>query len=204
MNDELDETSKSLAIKYTQLPLTAAASAAHQRAVGELRKLKPDALDTTVNFASLTACKGTADEWMAGERDAVQHLLHTFSILDVGQYPATFHGNGAQATIMKGETSLEVIAVMGASHEDCDKHVLNRLPTHRGQLVIVSRDEDNNPWDQRFTSIYDQVPDEPSTEAKFTQPTSAIIRVGYRYLLDAYRSAANEAELKGALDAKLS
>ena len=166
--------------------------------------LKAEALSNTVNFASLTAGKVTPDEWKAGEGRAVKHLLHTFSILDVAQYPATFHGNGAQATIMKGETSLEVIAVMGASHEDCDKHVLDCLPAHRGQLVVVSRDEDNNPWDQRFRSIYDQVPDEASAEAKFTQPTSAIIRVGYRAVLDAYRNAANESELKEALDAKLS
>lgn len=204
MNDELDEPSKSLATKYTYLPLSTAAGAAHQRAVCELRKLKADALGSTVNFASVTACKGTPDEWTGGEGQAVKHLLHTFSILDVAQYPATFHGNGAHATIMKGETSLEVIAVMGASHEDCDKHVLNCLPAHRGQLVIVSRDEDNNPWDRRFTSIYDQVPDEPSTEAKFTQPTSAIIRVGYHDVLAAYRNASNQAELKEVLDAKLS
>jgi hypothetical protein len=204
MNDELDEPSKSLATKYTQLSLTAAASAAHQRAVVGLRKLKADALDSIVNFASLTANKGTPDEWKAGESYAVKHLLHTFSIFDVAQYPATFHGNGAQATIMRGETSLEVIAVMGASHEDCDKHALNCLPAHKGQLVVVSRDEDNTPWDPRFMTIYDQVRDEPSTEAKFTQPTSAIIRVGYHDVLAAYRNAANEAELKEALDAKLS
>lgn len=204
MNDQLDDPSKSLATKYTHLPLTAAAGAAHQRMVGELRTLKADALGNTVNFASLTACKGTPDEWTADEGHAVKHLLHTFSILDVAQYPTKFHGSGAQATIMKGETSLEVIAVMGTSHEDCDKHVLDRLPAHKGQLVVVSRDEDNTPWDPRFKSIYDQVPDEPSTEANFTQPTSAIIRVGYHDVLDAYRGAANEAELKGALDAKLS
>lgn len=204
MNDELDEPSKSLAVKYTNLPLTAAASGAHQRTVGELRILKATALSNTVNFASLTAGKGTPDEWQTGEGHAVKHLLHTFSILDVAQYPATFHGNGAQATIVKDETSLEVIAVMGTSHEDCDKHVLNCLPDHKGQLVIVSRDEDNTSWDPRFKSIYDQVPDEEPTEAKFTQPTSAIIRVGYRDVLDAYRNAANEGELKEALDAKLS
>lgn len=204
MNDELDEPSKSLAAKYEHLPLTAAAGTAHERAVGELRTLKADALGNTVNFASLTACKGTPDEWKVGECDAVKHLLHTFSILDVAQYPATFHGNGAQATIMKGETSLEVIAVLGASHEDCDKHVLNCLPAHKGQLVVISRDEDNTSWDPRFKSIYDQVPDEPSTEANFTQPTSAIIRVGFHDVLDAYRNAANQAELKEALDAKLS
>ncbi len=204
INDELDEPSKSLAAKYMHLPLTAAADAAHQRTVSELRTLAAAALSNTVKFACLTAGKGTPDEWNAGEGNAVKHLLHTFSILDVAQYPATFHGNGAQATIMKGETSLEVIAVMGASHEDCDKHVLDSLPAHRGQLIVVSRDEDNNPWDQRFTSIYDQVPDEASTEVKITQPTSAIIRIGYREVLDAYRSAANENELKEALDAKLS
>jgi len=204
MNDELDEPSKSLATKYAQLPLAAEAEAAHQRTVDELRKLEADALGKTVNFACLTASKGTPDEWKDGEGNAVKHLLHTFSILNVAQYPTTFHGSGAQATIMKGETSLEVVAVIGASHEDCDKHVLNCLPAHKGQLVVVSRDEDNTPWDPRFKSIYDQVPDEPSTEAKFTQPTSAIIRVGYHDLLDAYRSAANQAELKEALDAKLS
>lgn len=203
MNDELDEPSKSLATRYIHLPLTAEAGAAHQRTVSELRMLKADALVSTVNFASLTACEGTPDEWKAGEVHALKHLLHTFSILDVAQYPATFHGNGAQASITKGEVSLEVIAVMGASHEDCDKHVLDCLPEHKGQLVIVSRDEDNTPWDPRFKSIYDQVPDEPSTEVKFTQPTSAIIRVGYHDVLDAYRNAANATELKEALDAKL-
>jgi len=204
MNDELDETSKSLAMKYTHLPLTTVTAAAHQRAVRELRTLKAAALDSTVNFASLTACKGTPDEWTASESHAVKHLLHTFSILDVAQYPATFHGNGAQATIMKDETSLEVIAVMGVSHEDCDKHVLTCLLAHKGQLVVVSRDEDNTPWDPRFMSIFDQVQDEPSTEAKFTQPTSAIIRIGYKDLLDAYRNAASQAKLQEEIDAKLS
>lgn len=203
VNDELDEPSKSLATKYTHLPLRAMAGAAHQRAVSELRTLKAEALGNTVNFASLTARKSTPDEWKGGEGLAVQHLLHTFSILEAAQYPATFHGNGAQATIMKDEISLEVIAVMGGSHEDCDKHVLDCLPAHKGQLVVVSRDDDNTSWDPRFKSIFDQGQDETSNEAKFTQPTSAIIRIGYCDLLDAYRNAANENELKEALDAKL-
>lgn len=203
INDELDDPSKSLAAKHTNLPLAAVAGAAHQRAVVQLRTLKAEGLGNTVNFASLTARKSTPDEWKSGEGVAVQHLLHTFSILDLAQYPATFHGNGAQATIMKDEISLEVIAVIGGSHEDCDKHVLDCLPAHKGQLVVVSRDEDNTSWDPRFKSIFDQDHDKASNEAKFTQPTSAIIRIGYRDLLDAYRNATNENELKEALDAKL-
>lgn len=204
INDELDEPSTSLAVKYSGLPLTAAVTAAHHRTVGELRTLKVEALSNTVNFASITAGEGTPDEWKDDEAKAVKHLLNTFSILDVAQYPPTFHGAGAQATIMKGEKSLEVIAVMGASHEDCDKHVLDCLPAHRGQLLIISRDEDNNPWNPRFTPIFDQVPDGRSTEANITQPTSAVIRLGYREVLDAFRNAANENELKEAIDAKLS
>lgn len=205
VNDELDESSKSLANNYTDRPLTAAADASHQRSVSELRKLEAVALQSTMNFASVTAYKHnrTPDEWKEGEGQAVKHLLHTFSIFDVAQYPVTFHGNGAQATILKDENSLEVIAVLGARHEECDKHVQDCLPEHKGQLVIVSRDEDNTSWDPRFRSIFDQVPDEPSAEAKFTQPTSAIIRVGYYDMLDAYRNAANEVQLKAALDAKL-
>jgi hypothetical protein len=204
MNDELDEPSKSLAEKYKHQPLAASADAAHQRTVGALRTLKAEALDKTVKFASLTAGKGTPDEWKVSEGLAVKHLLHTFSILDVAHFPATFHGNGAQATIIKGETTLEVIAVIGASHEECDKHVLNCLPAHKGQLLVVSRDDDNNQWDPRFMSIYDQVPDDVSTEAKFTQPASGIIRIGYRDVLDAYKNAANQNDLKEALDAKFS
>jgi len=53
-------------------------------------------------------------------------------------------------------------------------------------------------------TIYDQVQDEPSKEAKFTQPTSAIIRIGYHDVLNAYRNAADQAKLKEAIDAKLS
>jgi hypothetical protein len=99
---------------------------------------------------------------------------------------------------------MEVIAVLGASHEDCDKHVLDRLPEHKRKLVLVSRDEDNTSWDARLRSIFDQVPTDPSEESKITEPTSSIVRLGYSDLLDAYRSAANEDALKDALNAKLS
>lgn len=204
VNDELDDPSKSLATKYADAPLSAAVGASHARTVVELRKLKDKELSATVNFASLSVGKRTPDEWNVGEGQAMKHVLHTFSILDLAQYPLTFHGKGAQATVIRGDLSMEVIAVLGASHEECDKHVMESLPEHKGQLVLVSRDEDNTSWDARFRTIYDQVPDDPSAEAKFTQPTSAIVRLGYRDVLDAYRSATNEGELREVIDAKLS
>lgn len=208
VNDELDDPSKSLASAHAHAPLRAMASAAHMRTVNELRKLKDKGLDVTVRIATARiekpkAKKRSPDEWDTGEGQALKHLLHTFAILDVAQYPPTFHGLGSQATVVRGDSSMEVIAISGPSHEDCDKHVLARLPAHKGRLLLVSRDDENTPWDARFQRIYDQVPDEPSRESKFTEPTSAIVRLGYRDVMDAYRGAANETELKEALDAKL-
>lgn len=202
VNDELDDTGKSLQAPYPNLPLTVAAGAAHERSVHALRWLPSNALSKTV----LIATPGTGsvpDKWRSTQSHAVEHVLHTFSILETAQYSATFHGNGAQATIMKGDTSVEVVAVIGRSHEECDKHVLGLLPDHRGQLLLVSRDEDNTSWDPRMRTLFDQVA-EPTKEVNFTDPASAVIRVGYRDVLKAYRDAANEAELRDALDAAIS
>ncbi len=209
VNDELDDPSKSLASTHENAPLRAVASGAHLKTVDELRNLQYKGLDATIRIATVRiespkTKKRSPDEWDVGEGQALKHVLHTFSILNVAQYSSTFHGRGAQATVVKGDSSMEVIAIRGPSHEDSDKHVLARLPDHRGRLLLVSRDEENTPWDARLQRIYDQVPDEPSAESKFTEPTSAIVRLGYRDFMDAFRGAANEAELREAIDAKLS
>lgn len=202
VNDELDDTGKSLQVKYPNLPLAAAAGAAHQRSVNALRWLPPDALSKTVLIASPETVSAP-DRWRVIQSQAVKHVLHSFAILEAAQYSATFHGNGAQATIMKGDTSVEVVAVIGRSHEDCDRHALNLLPDHRGQLLLVSRDEDNTTWDPRMRTLSDQA-SEPTKELNFTDPTSAVIRVAYHDVLKAFHDSANEAELRKALDAAIS
>ena len=209
VNDELDDPSKSLASTHKNAPLSSVAIGAHIKTVDELRNLQDKGLDVTIRvatarFEASKAKNRSPDEWDAGEGQALKHVLHTFSILGVAQYPSTFHGRGAQATVMTDDSSIEVIAIRGASHEDCDKHVLARLPDHKSRLLLISRDEENTSWDARLQRIFDQVPAEFSAESKFTEPTSAIMRLGYRDLMEAYRSAANEAELREALDAKFS
>jgi hypothetical protein len=202
VNDELDDSKKSLQVKYPELPLAVAAGAAHQRSVDALRWLPSDALRKTVLIA--TPDTGHApDRWRSNQSQAIKHVLRSFSILEVAQYSAKFHGNGAQATIMKGDSSLEVVAVIGKSHEECDKHALDLLPDHRGQLLLVSRDEDNTSWDPRMRTLFAQAA-EPTKELNFTDPTSAVIRVGYHDVLKAYQDAGNEAELRKALDAAIS
>jgi hypothetical protein len=202
VNDQLDDSKKSLQITYPNLPLAGAAGAAHQRSVSALRWLPSDALSKTVSIAT-PEMGGAPDKWTNTQSLAVKHVLHSFSILEVAQYSATFHGKGAQATIMKGDASVEVVAVIGRSHEECDKHALSLLPDHRGQLLLVSRDEDNTPWNPRMRTLFDQVA-EPTKELNFTDPTSAVIRVSYHDVLQAYQGASNEAELREAIDAAIS
>lgn len=201
VNDELDDSEKFLGTNYPQLPLACAVSAAHQRSVEALRWLSSAGLSKTIVVGS-PGTGDVPDQWVDTESQAVKHVLHTFTILDAAQYPVTFHGNGAQATIIKDDLSLEVVAVIGRSHEECDKHVLDQLPGHRGQLLLVSRDEDNNPWDPRMRTIFDQAA-EPSTEFNFTDPASAVIRVGYHDVLQAYRNAASEIALREAIHAAI-
>ncbi|MES3021728.1 MAG: hypothetical protein V4857_09120 [Pseudomonadota bacterium] len=202
VNDELDDSKKSLQVKYPDLPLADAAGAAHQKSVTALRWLPSDALSKTVSLATPETGR-VPDKWRSVQSQAVKHVLHSFSILEVAQYSATFHGKGAQATIMKGDASVEVVAVLGKTHEECDKHTLDMLPDHRGQLLVVSRDEDNTSWNPRMRTLFDQAA-EKTDELNFTDPTSAVIRLSYHDVLKAYRDAANEAELRNAIDAAIS
>ncbi|MCL6262710.1 hypothetical protein [Craterilacuibacter sp. RT1T] len=201
VNDELDDSEKSLESKYPQWPLAGTASDAHQRSVNALRRLNPEAQTKTVLVAT-PRTSSVPDAWRNPQSDGVKHVLHTFSILGAAGYQTTFHGNGAQATILKGGESVEVVAVIGPSHEECDKHVMDQLPDHRGQLLVISRDEDNTSWDPRMRTLFDQAA-EPSKEFNFTEPTSAVIRVSYQDVLNAYRDAANEAALRESIDAAI-
>lgn len=202
VNDEVDDSAKSLQTQYPGLPLAVIAGAAHVRSVNALRWLPWNALNKTV-LISTPGTASTPDKWKSTQSNAITHILSTFSILEAAQYSVTFHGNGSQATIIKGDSSIEVVAVIGRSHEECDKHVFDLLPDHRGQLLLVSRDQDNLSWNPRMKTIFDQV-SEPTKEINFTDPTSAVIRVGYQDILRAFHDAANEAELRETLDAKIS
>jgi hypothetical protein len=103
---------------------------------------------------------------------------------------------------MKDDLAVEVVAVIGRSHEECDRHVLDQLPEHRGQLLLISRDEDNTSWNPRMRTIFDQAA-EPTKELNFTDPRSAVIRLGYQDVLRAFQEATNKLALREAIDAAI-
>jgi hypothetical protein len=198
LNDDLDDPDKSLARRYPNATLAKICGTAHEQVVSSLRPMAAPQLNDLVLAARAGMKPSSPDVWTNTESAAVEHVLHTFSILGAAEYPSKFHGQGAQATVNKGERSFEAIAVCGESHEACSDHVKERATQRRGKLVVVSRDADNNPWHPRLGSILDA--GKPlSEEYSFTNPSSAILQVGYRAFIDAYLSATERAELEGAI-----
>ncbi len=202
VNDELDDKQKSLAEKFPDWPLAPAIGSAHQRSVDELRKLPSAALSRTVLVAS-PGTKPTADDWAAKQGSAVKHVLNTFSILDVAQYPPQFHASSSHATIYKDEVGIEVVAVAGKSHEECDKHVMGLALNRRVPLLVVSRDDENTMWNPAFGSFLDRGA-EKKDEVDITDTRSAVIRVGFHDFLKAFQDAADEAALREAINVAIS
>lgn len=202
LNDELDDKQKSLGVKFPLWPLAAAISTAHQRSVAEIRQLPAIALSRTVLVASPGA-KRTPDDWQEKQRAAVKHVLNTVSILDVAQYSPRLHATGSHATIYRDESSIEVVAVSGSSHEECDKHVMDLALKRQGLLLVVSRDEENTAWNSAFGRFLDRGV-EKTDEVNITDTGSAVIRVGFHDFLKAFQDAADEAALREAINAAIS
>lgn len=198
VNDELDDPDKSLAVRFPNWALAGAVGAAHQKSIDVLRCLPSEALSRTMLVASPGA-KACADEWGQKQANAVKHVLNTFSILDVALYPTQFHGQGSHATILRDDIGIEVVAVSGRSHEECNEHIAYQALLHRGPLLVVSRDDENTSWNPRFGRFLDQSA-EKKQEVNITDPRSAVIQIGFQDFLKAYQEAANEAALREAID----
>lgn len=199
LNDDLDDASKSLAMRYSNASLAGICATAHSQVVSSLRPMPAPELTDLVLAAAAGMKPSSPDTWTDKESTAVEHVLHTFSILGAAQYPCQFHGQGSQATATKGDRTFEVIAVRGETHEACADHVKERAAQRRGTLLVVSRDADNLAWNTRLGSILD-TGKQLSEEYKFTDPGSAVVQLGYRTLIDAYLGAAERAELEKTLN----
>jgi hypothetical protein len=205
VNDDLDEPTKSLAERYPAAPLVVdACRLAHGQVVASLRPLEALGLNDLV-LASSAGMKppSSPDTWTVKESKAVEHVLHTFSLLGAAKYLSQFHGHGSQATVGKDGYAFEAIAVLGDSHEACAEHVKQRAAPRCGRLLVVSRDADNNPWNPRLGSILDPR-NPPSNEYNITNPSSAVVQVGYRMFIDAYLGSQDVEGLEGAIHGAIS
>jgi hypothetical protein len=203
VNDYLDDSSQALCHRHPGVPLANTAQAAHGAIELSLRGLKATELNRAVlvgNAPTPPAGENVhVDTWGAKEEAAVNHMVHALSILDVGGFQPAVHSASALATIKRNGSEAEVVAVVAATHEAADKHVRAKLPAHRGQLLVITRDTDNTPWHKAMGSFLDRR-EQPDQEYRITEPLSAVFHLGYQNLLEAYRHAQAPNDIRGVVD----
>ncbi|HKT29426.1 hypothetical protein [Dyella sp.] len=201
INDDLDDGTKCLAVRFPHAVLTPQATAGHSLTVEALRSIEPYSTEKAVRLACPSAGK-TADDWDISESRALEHVVQTLTIFDIAKILGSIQGEPSHATVTSGEKKLDVVAIRADSHEKCVDHLKNNAPTSRHPLVLVSRDEENTDWSKSFQSFLN-TPSENMDEVNITDPIGNVRHVGYRTLQDAFRNAATEAELTGAINAIL-
>ena len=212
LNDELD-TIRSLALGYPIAPLATIADTVHYKTITDLRTIPANHVEHAIALASPPVSarsphaqhpqKPNADEWGQFERCAVVHLVHTVSILGVFFESCTVAETSVHATLSIGQRNLDVLAVRGETHEACRDHYINTSPPGRRPLLLVSRDDDNNPRLPRFGSYLEDSIDAPSAEQDFTHPDRVCWHLGYMDLLTIFQDAATVDQAKERFDAKL-
>ena len=207
LNDELDDVEE-LSGKYGEVSLAEDLRKAQKATVTGLRWMEGGAASRAVALAcsSVAGYGGddsgkanrNADEWCTPERDAVAHIVHSMGLLGVCADEWEVGGFEVHGRLAIGDAEIDVVTVRGATHEECRDHYKKELPGGRQPVLLVSRDQDNDPWLERFGSFLDPV--ELEAEQRFTEADRTSCHLGYRDLLEMVRRSESVAEARGRLD----
>jgi len=202
LNDELDQLPP-LSVTYPQVPLATPTDATHQHTVSVLRQISPQSAAHTVKLAAQASKAVHADDWDATESNALEHLVHTLDIVSLGCPPPTVGSDSVHASVVINNQTVDLLAIRGDSHEECLKHSQALVPMPRRQMLLVSRDPDNNPWLRRLGSFLQPETPHLGEEHKITDPASNLLHLGYRNVLDIFQQTAAATAVPGAIDAAL-
>jgi len=203
LNDELDGL-HGLNTMYATAPLALAIAATHQQTVAALRVVGAKSVAHGVMLATQgSQAKKDADQWDRAEADAVEHLVDTLDIVSLGSASLSLGTDPAHATVELGGQQVDLLAVRGPSHEACIEHSKNFLPWPRRKSLLVSRDLHNNAWLQRFGSFLEPQATHLNEEQKFTEPSSGLLHLGFRRLLDIFQESATVNDVQGAINDEL-
>lgn len=129
-----------------------------------------------------------ADNWDSQESDALQHLLHTTTIINIAIQEIDFETSELHARIIINGNIYEVVVILGHSHSDCKIHFDESCAVKINHpILIISRDADNRSYNQKFSQKItkaDQIT--ISSDIKFTDQSNGIIQKGYSDLLDVF------------------
>jgi hypothetical protein len=202
LNDELDHV-PGLSATYAQVPLARDTDATHRQTIAALRQISPQSATNTVQLASQKSKAEHADDWGQTECDALEHLVHTLDIVSLGCPAPTVGADPYHASVELNRQTVDLLAIRGESHEQCLKHSQSFSPIPRRQTLLVSRDPNNDEWLQKLGSILKPNGSRLGQEYNITDPTSGLLHIGYRNLLDIFRRAATVTAVPGAIDAEL-
>ena len=183
LNDQLDDL-PGLSASYPNMPLAPQSDIAHRQTVTALRTISPQSATNTVKMAA-TDSAAHADDWDQAEAEALEHLVHTLDIICIGYTNTKVGADPAHAEAVINNQTVDILAIRGYSHESCLEHSKRFLPLPRRQVLLISRDRDNNPWRQKFGSFLGPKNAKLGQERKITDPASGLLHLGYRNLLGA-------------------
>jgi hypothetical protein len=201
LNDELDEI-PSLSSMYHAAPLAVQADAAHQTNVAALRAISAQSTTRAIKLAAKESKVEHADEWQVLESEALRHVVYTLDIISVGFPSPTMGADPAHATFLIDGQLVDVLAIRGTSHEDCIEYAKGFLPNPARQVLLVSRDDDNTAWHNRFGNFLQEAARRPGEERSITDPSSGTLHIGYQNLLEIFRGSATPAALIGGINAE--
>ena len=202
LNDELDQL-PSLSVNYPRASLARPTDATHRHTIAALRQISPQSVANTVKLAAQESTAKHADDWGQTESHALEHLVHTLDIVGLGAPPPTVGADSAHASVVINSQTVDLLAIRGESHEDCLRHSQGLLPMPRRQILLVSRDPDNNPWLRRFGNFLQPESPRLGQERNITDPASGLLHLGYRNLLDIFQKTTTVTAVPGAIDAEL-
>jgi hypothetical protein len=202
LNDELDDLPR-LSRKYAEFPLASEMEIVHDQNVAAFRQITGQSAIHCLNLACPESKEKHADEWAEPECQALENLVNTLNLVSLGSPPPTVGGSSVHATISLRGKAVDLVAIKGVTHAVCSKHAKDLIPKPSRPLIIVSRDDDNNPWSKREGSFLRTETGVLRQERKITDPAAGLIHIGYRNLLNIFQNTAAVSAVPGAIYAEL-
>ena len=208
VNDELDSV-KGIPTIYPNEDLTPQAATAHGEVVSSLRLLDSK---ETCRIITLSTPKSAypervspddADLWGRIQTEAILHVVHSVTLLRVAAGAAVAPGNRGHAAVTFDGETLDIVAVRGKSHQDCNDHGQNFTGGARRKVIFVSRDQENSRLGKRAGSFLEPKKAGIGREQKVTDPSSGRIYLDYQTILQLFQASATPVELLRALHAQL-
>ena len=138
-----------------------------------------------------------ADAWTKVESEALEHIVDSLAILGMQAKVTEIGRRSAHALVDHGGTEVEILAVVGESHDACREHANKAQTDGRGPpVVLVSKDRRNSRWNAAFGSIL-----EPRTTCDFsrndriTDPPGVAAQIGFQDLFSIYQGASAAEEI---------